>query len=98
MAKIRVTMATLLLVVGVVAVVGGVLARQGPGDRKLREAPQVNGAGPVNNFAPQRAESGKPADAEAGRAPTALKALETAKAAIEANWSAVKSISLTGKC
>ncbi len=97
MAKIRVTMATLLLVVGVVAVVGVVLARQGPGDQKLREAPQVNGAGPVNNFAPQRAESGKPAAAEATKAPTASKALELAKSAIEANRSAVKSIVLTGK-
>jgi RNA polymerase sigma factor (sigma-70 family) len=97
MAKIRVTMATLLLVVGVVAVGGGVLSRQGPGDRKLREASQVKGAGPVNNIAPQRAESDKPAGAEAAKAPTASKALETAKAAIAANRSAVKSIVLTGK-
>ena len=80
MAKIRLTMATLLLVVGVVAVGAAVLARQGPGDRKPREAPQVKEAGPVNDFAPQRAELVNPADADAAKAPTATEALKTAKA------------------
>jgi RNA polymerase sigma factor (sigma-70 family) len=56
MAKIRVTVATLLML-GAAAVGVGVLARQAPGDRKPREAPQVKGAGPVNNFATQLLQS-----------------------------------------
>ncbi len=50
MAKIRVTLARLLLL-GVVAAGVGALARQERGDLKPREAQQVKGAGPVNNFA-----------------------------------------------
>ncbi len=52
MAKIRVTVATLLLL-GVVAAGAGVLVREERGDRQPREAQQVKGAGPVNNFAAQ---------------------------------------------
>ena len=49
MAKIRVTVATLLLL-GVLAVGAGVLARQEPGDRKPIEQ-QAKVEGPVNKFA-----------------------------------------------
>jgi RNA polymerase sigma factor (sigma-70 family) len=56
MAKIRVTVATSLML-GLLAVGAGVLARQEPGDRKLREAQRVNGAGPVNKTATQIPQS-----------------------------------------
>jgi len=62
MAKIRVTAATLLML-GVLAVGAGVLARQEPGDRKPREAQHVKGAGPVNNSAAQLPHSAAKAPA-----------------------------------